>query len=102
LSRQEKEAREGDPAAWPCGSARCSNLPGRAQLAARPNGRYAQTGGAKSVLEVAARRPTNPARLAHAEGVNSKEHGSLRVALMGAALRAFTSQIDGARVKSYL
>ncbi|WP_310389016.1 hypothetical protein [Roseateles sp.] len=34
------------------------------------------------------------------KGVNSKELGSLRVALMGAALRACTLQVDAVPVKS--
>jgi hypothetical protein len=61
----KKEGKESAPAAWPCGSARCSNLSGRAQLTAL---RSVQTRGAKLAFEVASRRPANSALLAHAEG----------------------------------
>ena len=49
-----------------------------------PWGRYVQTKGTKSDFEVAARRPANSPLSPLQKGLNSKEHGSLRVALKGA------------------
>ena len=83
----------------PAGSLGCSNLPGRAQLTSL---RSVQTRGAKSDIEVAARRPANSALRVHAEGVNSQEYASLRVASMGAAQRACTLQVDDFRAKASL
>jgi len=77
LSCQDKKVgKEAAPNAWPLrGPLRCSASPGRAQLTSL---RSVQTGGAKSALEGASRRPSNPVLLAQA--TRGAPNGSLRVA----------------------